>query len=228
MNPDETSSSPYLRTVCGASLTPNIGWGAHIRLKQGFFGPIGASKGDLEAYWTMSRVDELKRVGNLTMTDLVRLGKVAIGPGFGARFREAMDEQVNGSAEFASNGAAPAKLVLVADDDSDILALLRIVLEEDGYDVIEAADGEEAATMTLSRRPDLCVLDAGMNGMDGLQVTRILRAADQSRDVPIVLTSTHPRREDADRAKAIGASYYLTKPFVPDELQRSVRELLAA
>src|SRR5262245_58110465 len=143
MNPDETSSSPYLRTVCGASLTPNIGWGAHIRLKQGFFGPIGASKGDLEAYWTMSRVDELKRVGNLTMTDLVRLGKVAIGPGFGARFREAMDEQVNGTADFAGNGAAPAngvgptKLVLVADDDSDILALLRIVLEEDGYDVIE-------------------------------------------------------------------------------------------
>ena len=119
-------------------------------------------------------------------------------------------------------------LVLAADDDEDILDLVRIVLEEDGYEVVTAPDGEKALEMAKEMIPDLCVLDVMMPKMDGIEATRQMRADERTRDIPILLLSARTQWEAVRRGKQAGADEYITKPFVPDDLQRSVRGLLAA
>ena len=124
------------------------------------------------------------------------------------------------------SASAEAPFVLVADDDKDIRALLRMVLEEDGYEVADAGDGEQALRLALERPPDLCVLDVMMPKLDGITVTSELRATERTREVPIILLSARTHWESVQRGKAAGADEYLTKPFVPEDLQRSVRSLL--
>jgi CheY-like chemotaxis protein len=126
------------------------------------------------------------------------------------------------------SASAEAPFVLVADDDKDIRALLRMVLEEDGYEVADAGDGEQALRLALERPPDLCVLDVMMPKLDGITVTSELRATERTREVPIILLSARTHWESVQRGKAAGADEYLTKPFVPDDLQRSARSLLAS
>jgi DNA-binding response OmpR family regulator len=119
-----------------------------------------------------------------------------------------------------------APFVLVADDDKDIRALLRIVLEEAGYEVADASDGEEALRLALERPPDLIVLDVMMPKLDGITVTGELRATERTREVPIILLSARTHWESIQRGKTAGADEYMTKPFVPDELQRAAQSLL--
>jgi DNA-binding response OmpR family regulator len=119
-------------------------------------------------------------------------------------------------------------LVLAADDDEDILELVRIVLEEDGYEVVTAPDGKKAIEMAAELTPDLCVFDVMMPKMDGCEATRRMRADDRMREIPILLLSARTQWEAVMQGKEAGADEYITKPFVPDDLQRSVRSLLAA
>ncbi len=119
-------------------------------------------------------------------------------------------------------------LVLAADDDEDILQLVRMVLEDDEYEVITARDGQQAFELALEMRPDLCVFDVMMPLLDGCEVTKRMRAAAPTRDIPILLLSARTQWEAVMRGKEAGADEYVTKPFIPDDLQRSVRSLLAA
>lgn len=119
-------------------------------------------------------------------------------------------------------------LVLAADDDEDILGLVRMVLEEDGYEVVTATDGGRALELALELGPDICVLDVMMPVLDGCEVTRQLRLAERTRETPILLLSARTQWEAVTRGREAGADEYVTKPFIPDDLQRSVRGLLAA
>lgn len=119
-------------------------------------------------------------------------------------------------------------LILAADDDEDILELVRIVLEEDAYQVVTAPDGKRAFEMAIDLIPDLCVFDVMMPKMDGTEATRRVRADERTRDIPILLLSARTQWEAVMEGKKAGADEYITKPFVPDDLQRSVRSMLAA
>jgi two-component system response regulator MtrA len=122
----------------------------------------------------------------------------------------------------SSNG----KLVLVADDDVDILALVKAILERAGHEVMTAGDGAQALALVRERRPDLAVLDFAMPKMDGLEVLRRLRADDESSDLPVVLLSARAQEADVALGFATGASAYVRKPFSPRELADRVAELL--
>jgi len=113
--------------------------------------------------------------------------------------------------------------VLVVDDDSRIAAALRRALIYEGYHVEVAPDGQIALNRARERMPDLAILDIMMPGMDGLEVTRRLRA---EGDVPILLLTA--RDGTADRVKGLdsGADDYLVKPFAYEELLARVRALL--
>jgi DNA-binding response OmpR family regulator len=117
-------------------------------------------------------------------------------------------------------------LILVAEDDSDILDLVLMVLEEDEYEVITATDGEQAMTLAKERHPDLCILDVMMPKLDGIEVTEGMRAQPDTREIRIILLSARTQWESVVRGREAGADEYLTKPFVPEDLQRSVRSLL--
>ena len=117
-------------------------------------------------------------------------------------------------------------LVLIADDDADILSLVKAVLERSGYEVAAASDGAEALASVRARKPDLAVLDIAMPEVDGLEVLRRLRADPTTSELPVVLLSARAQEADVERGFAIGASAYLKKPFSPRELSEHVAELL--
>ena len=115
------------------------------------------------------------------------------------------------------------KTVLVVDDELKITRLLRDYLQQAGFRVVTASDGPGALASARTERPDLIVLDLGLPGLDGLDVTRTLR---KSSDVPIIMLTA--RAEEADRIVGLelGADDYLVKPFSPKELVARVRAVL--
>jgi CheY-like chemotaxis protein len=118
------------------------------------------------------------------------------------------------------------RLILVADDDEDILALVKAVLERSGHEVVTVADGAEALATVRTRRPDLAVLDITMPLVDGLEVLRRLRADAETAALPVVLLSAQAQEADIERGFVTGASAYIKKPFSPRELVTRVAQLL--
>jgi two-component system, OmpR family, KDP operon response regulator KdpE len=118
--------------------------------------------------------------------------------------------------------AAPAK-VLVIDDERAIRKLLRMGLSTQGYDILEAPDGETALEL-LAREPDMVILDLGLPGVKGLDLLKTIRA--RSENVPIVVLSS--RSDEAGKVEALdlGADDYVTKPFGMDELLARLRAAL--
>ena len=117
-------------------------------------------------------------------------------------------------------------LVLVADDDPDILALVRFRLERDGYEVLSAPDGETALDLALARTPDLAVLDVMMPRLDGYEVTRRLREHGPTTGIPIILLTARVQEPDLERGFEAGADDYVTKPFSPQALGERVQAAL--
>jgi two-component system alkaline phosphatase synthesis response regulator PhoP len=115
------------------------------------------------------------------------------------------------------------KHVLVVDDEQDIVAIVRDYLADAGYRVSTARSGEEALRLLRSIVPDLVVLDLGLPGIDGLDVTRTVRATSA---VPIIMLTA--RADEADRVIGLelGADDYVVKPFSPRELLARVRAVL--
>jgi DNA-binding response OmpR family regulator len=117
-------------------------------------------------------------------------------------------------------------LVLIADDDPDIRALVGFRLEAAGCNVMRAADGEEALQMAEQATPDLCVLDVMMPKLDGLGVTRALRGRAETQRTPILLLTAKAGDEDVARGYEAGADDYMKKPFSPQELAARVEQVL--
>jgi DNA-binding response OmpR family regulator len=117
-------------------------------------------------------------------------------------------------------------LVLVADDDPDIVALVRFRLERDGYEVLSAPDGETALDRALARPPDLALLDVTMPRLDGYEVTRRLRAHGPTTTIPIILLTARVQEHDVARGFEAGADDYVTKPFSPQVLGERVQAAL--
>lgn len=115
------------------------------------------------------------------------------------------------------------RLVLIADDDADILSLVRVRLERSGYTVISARNGVEALNLVRERHPDLAILDIAMPEMTGLEVTRRMR--EENLDVPVILLTARARDVDVAAGAEAGADVYVTKPFSPQELESRVRAI---
>ncbi len=113
--------------------------------------------------------------------------------------------------------------ILVVDDEAKIVKLVRSYLEQAGFAVVEAGDGQTALIQARREKPDLVVLDLGLPGMDGLEVARTLR---RERETPIIMLTA--RIEDTDKIVGLelGADDYVTKPFNPRELVARVRAVL--
>jgi two-component system alkaline phosphatase synthesis response regulator PhoP len=113
--------------------------------------------------------------------------------------------------------------ILVVDDEPQIVRLLRDHLEAAGFSVLDARDGPGALRTASSSRPDLVVLDLGLPGLDGLDVTRRLR---QDNPVPIIMLTARSDESDKLVGLELGADDYLTKPFSPKELVARIRAVL--
>src|SRR3954469_24785890 len=119
-------------------------------------------------------------------------------------------------------------LVVVADDDEDILAMVVLRLERCGFDVVSARAGEAAAELVARLNPDLVVLDVAMPKMTGIDVCERLRADEATASTAVILLTASAANSDVERGLAAGADAYITKPFSPQDLAARIESLLAA
>lgn len=116
--------------------------------------------------------------------------------------------------------------ILVADDDSDVLALVARRLQRSGYRVLTAVDGEEALRLAQENVPDLAVLDVMMPKLTGYDVTQRLRQDPATERIPVILLTARVQEADVNRGFAAGADDYIKKPFSPQELRSRVQAVL--
>ncbi|MCH7581371.1 MAG: response regulator [Acidobacteria bacterium] len=116
--------------------------------------------------------------------------------------------------------------VLVADDDPDILNVVKINLELDGFEVDTAVDGEDAMQKATSSPPNVIILDIMMPRMDGLTALHRLRSQAGTANIPIILLTARGLPEDRVRGLELGADDYITKPFDITELAARVKAVL--
>lgn len=128
-----------------------------------------------------------------------------------------------------SDPSRPAARILLADDNPKNIRLLEMTLKQDGYQLLVAADGEEALKIFIREKPDLVILDALMPKMDGLAVCQKIREHVRERRVPIILSSAFYQGHAYESEKGkMGVDVILPKPVKPAELLQTVRDLLAA
>lgn len=120
---------------------------------------------------------------------------------------------------------ATAGKILVVDDESQNVEVLRRMMTRLGYDVLTASDGESALQSVVHDRPDLVLLDVNMPGIDGIEVCRRLKSDPKTRLIPVVLITTLTASEDRIRGIEAGADDFLSKPPVTAELEARVRSL---
>jgi len=118
------------------------------------------------------------------------------------------------------------KKILIADDKATSRELLRTVLERQGYDVLEAADGEEALQKALAELPDLILLDLQMPRRTGYEVLSELRKNPRHAALPIIALTASAMQGDREKALAAGFTAYLAKPVALVHLREEVQRLL--
>lgn len=119
-----------------------------------------------------------------------------------------------------NDNASKPRVVLVVDDEVQIRRLLRVSLERNGYEVVEAGSGQEGIDQAIAHQPDLVLLDLGLPDMDGSAVLQRIREWSQ---VPILVVSVRGREDDKIKALDCGANDYITKPFGTGELLARLR-----
>ena len=119
-----------------------------------------------------------------------------------------------------------SRRILIVDDDAFIRRPLEFILKEEGYRPATAADADEGLRAIESDPPDLIFLDVMMPGKDGLTWCGELKSDPRYARIPIVLLSARGQERDRERALALGAAEFMTKPFSPVELKRLARRLL--
>ena len=117
--------------------------------------------------------------------------------------------------------------ILIAEDDADIRQLVTHTLADEGYEIATAKDGTSALDMMLANPPDLLVLDLMMPGIDGFGVLEAMQESGLKDTTKVLVLTAKGSESDWERGFELGADQYMTKPFDPDEVVDSVKDLLS-
>jgi excisionase family DNA binding protein len=145
-------------------------------------------------------------------------------PGGHRRFRRSALDQFLGNAQRSPG----PQLVLVVDDDARLREYLRVNLEMEGYEVVEAGSAEEGLAALEEEPPDLILLDVMMPGVDGWQMLSRVRERHGIASIPVIMFSGKVDGEQAAAAEEAGAQAFIGKPFDPQQLIASTKQLLRA
>lgn len=116
------------------------------------------------------------------------------------------------------------KTVLLTDDNPDIVELVQLVLENSGYKMLTAADGEQAVDVALKQKPDLVLMDLNMPKMNGFDATKVLRQ--KGFHSPIVVLTASESEEDRRKAKEVGCNDYILKTMEMRDVERVLDRFL--
>lgn len=117
--------------------------------------------------------------------------------------------------------------ILLAEDHVETRKIIGLVVAEDGFELLEASDGEEALDLALLHRPDLVLLDLMLPNLGGIEICRRLRADPEMYGTKIVVLTGRKTRIDKDLALESGVDAFITKPFGPAKLLDTIREMLS-
>ena len=117
------------------------------------------------------------------------------------------------------------KILLVEDNEVN-REMLRRRLVKRGYDVVEAADGQQAIDTATAERPDLILMDMSLPVMDGWEATRTLKASEEMRKIPVIALTAHAMAQDREKALGAGCDDYDTKPIELPRLIKKIEDLL--
>ena len=117
-------------------------------------------------------------------------------------------------------------LILVVDDSATIRNLVRFILTNDGFEVLEAEDGQAALQVLRKQRPDLIMTDREMPKMDGLELIKKLRSSASTADIPIIMLTSRREEDSEVEGLSAGADDYIGKPIEPAKLAARVRKVL--
>ena len=116
--------------------------------------------------------------------------------------------------------------VLVVDDEPNIVLWLEFLMEQAGFEVVTAEDGEQALARVNDSQPDLLLLDISLPGISGFDVLERLRSEAATAQLPIIMLTAHGRDVEREKGMALGADDYITKPFSTQSLVEKVKALL--
>ena len=116
--------------------------------------------------------------------------------------------------------------ILVVDDEVNITQILEFSIGAEGYEVVTAANGEEAIEKARREQPDLIILDVMMPRIDGYEACRILKTNPLTKNIPVVLLTAKGRDIDKRLGYEVGATDYIVKPFGPNKLVDRIHQLL--
>ena len=108
------------------------------------------------------------------------------------------------------------KRVLVVEDNETNLYLIRFILQKSGHKVIEAKDGASGVELAVKEKPDLVIMDIQLPDIDGLEVTKRIRASEADGDIPIIALTSYAMMGDREKALAAGCTGYIEKPINPE------------
>ena len=120
-----------------------------------------------------------------------------------------------------------APLILVVDDYQDAREMYAEYLQFSGFRVAEARNGNEAVAQAFSLRPDLILMDLSLPGMDGWEATRVLKADERTKHIPVVALTGHALAGASEGARKAGCDSFVTKPCLPEDLVREIRKILS-
>src|SRR5438270_13776940 len=118
------------------------------------------------------------------------------------------------------------KRILVVEDQEDNRQILRDLLSNAGYDMIEAEDGQQAIVAANEHRPDLILMDIQLPMVDGYEATRQIKANPALKAIPIIVVTSYALSGDEDKARAAGCDAYVAKPYSPRALLAKIREYI--
>ena len=116
------------------------------------------------------------------------------------------------------------KRILVVEDQEDNRQILRDLLANAGFEMIEAEDGEQAIELAASQRPDLILMDIQLPLVDGYEATRRLKADPNLMNIPIIVFTSYALSGDEEKARRAGCDAYVAKPYSPRALLAKIRE----
>ncbi|GAQ94874.1 two-component system, cell cycle response regulator DivK [Thermodesulfovibrio aggregans] len=115
------------------------------------------------------------------------------------------------------------KTILVVDDNEDSRELVKKILKKQGYEIIEAVDGEDALAKAIAYRPDLILMDISIPKIDGYEVTKRLKSRIDFKDTPIIAFTAHAMRGDQEKALEAGCDGYISKPINVREFPEQIK-----
>jgi len=117
--------------------------------------------------------------------------------------------------------------ILVVEDQDDNRTILRDLLTNAGFEILEAVTGEEGIRMAETHHPDLILMDIQLPVLDGYEATRRIKAQAELASIPIIAVTSYALSGDADKVRAAGCDGYIAKPFSPRQLLATVHDFLA-